>query len=497
MYNCASMVAKKIKAFCSSWMRYSVVLKYMAAFLIPAIFAILMCCKLDNDSWGLLAEGRYIAEHGLYQNDALSIHDKPIIVSNYAFAVVFWHIYSMFGAVGIYVCMLLLNLIVCFLIYKICDLLSKHNVNLSLIIMMTVDMLLAYMGFVVTRAQMLTFVLMLGLIYCLELYIAKDKTKYLWVIPLISLIQINFHASYWWFLIAIMGAYIIDSIKSNSLHLQGYRTKPLLVTLLVLIVMGLVNPYGIRAIVSIFSFYFNGTLKNTVSELRSYSPFMTVEMAMMYLSIMGVSFLYLLGDKKAFRMRYFLMFFGFLALSLNTLKAFSQFILVMALPLALMYRRVNIRSIIDSKKIRGAICNYIGVLSLMMFVAILVYVLGNFPQTPRITLVEAVDAIDQDVGNYSKESLNIYTGYNDGGYIEYRGYKAYLDPRGDPFVTKEWRDFENGKITVDEMMRKYGFDYLIVGNEDDPFYKMEDKCDLIYQEKNEEKVFKCSGFKNN
>lgn len=466
-------------------------MKFVAAFLIPAIFAILMCCELDNDSWGLLAEGRYIAEHGIYQTDVLSMHEKPIIVSNYAFAVCFWHIYALFGAAGVYVCMLLLNLLVCFLLYKICDLISKHNVNLSLLIMMAVDVLLIFEGFVVTRAQMLTFVLMLGVIYCLELFIARKKNKYLWGIPLISLVQINFHASYWWMLIAIMVVYIIDSVKIDNSPFQGYRTKPLLLTLLAMVIMGLVNPYGILMSLSIFAFYFNGTLNDTVLELQSYSPFASAEALLLYLVVMGVCFLYMHGDRKGFRMRYFLMFFGFFALALNTIKAFSQFILVMGFPLALMYRRVKIGSLIVAKRIRGVICNYVGVLSLAIFVAVLVYVIGHFPQTPRASLVKVVDAIDQDVGDNDKGSTNVYIGYNDGGYVEFRGYRAYLDPRGDPAITKEWRDFGNGDITVDEMLEKYSFDYVISENEGEPFYEVKEICDLIYEGEDGERVFKC------
>ena len=87
------------------------------------------------------------------------------------------------------------------------------------------------------------------------------------------------------------------------------------------------------------------------------------------------------------------------------------------------------------------------------------------------------------------KSLKVYTGYNDGGYVEFRGYKPYLDPRGEVFVKKnnkkedilqEWVDFKDKKITVDNFLDKYEFDYLLV-RKNDPLYELNDEnYELIY-----------------
>ena len=42
----------------------------------------------------------------------------------------------------------------------------------------------------------------------------------------------------------------------------------------------------------------------------------------------------------------------------------------------------------------------------------------------------------------SKNDLKIYAGYNDGGYVEFRGYKSYLDPRAEVLLKNN-----NGKET--------------------------------------------------
>ena len=110
-------------------------LKYVAAFLIPLLFVLITVQGIDNDSWGVLAEGRHIVENGIYHTDVLSMHEGlNTVLQNYVFAVIFYRVYEVFGGPGLYVVMLILNLLVCILIYKICKLISDNNKNLSLAI---------------------------------------------------------------------------------------------------------------------------------------------------------------------------------------------------------------------------------------------------------------------------------------------------------------------------------------------------------------------------
>ena len=158
-------------------------LKFLIAVLVVTAGVMVCNNSLDNDSWYVLAEGREIVENGIYYEDQLSMHEGlEVTVQNYGFAVIFYLIYSAFGPVGIYIGMLILNLVLCYLIYEICMLLSNKNINLSLIITILTDLLLAR-WFIATRAQLVSYCAIMLVIYLLELYIKTDKTKYLWWIP--------------------------------------------------------------------------------------------------------------------------------------------------------------------------------------------------------------------------------------------------------------------------------------------------------------------------
>ena len=245
-------------------------LKFFIAFIIPLILVLSINHALDSDTWYILAEGKEIATNGIYYEDPLSMHDGlEIVVQNYGFAVIFYWIYSVFGAAGIYICMLILNVIVCYLLYKICMLLSNKNVNLSLLIMLITDLVLIP-WFIVTRAQVLSYVFFLSLIYILELYIKTKNKKILWWLPLLSLLQVNLHASLWPMLIVVMVVYCIDGIKAPKLHLQGYSIKPLIIMTILMILVGFINPYGVKMLLLMFSSYGNQTFMRLIPELNPF-----------------------------------------------------------------------------------------------------------------------------------------------------------------------------------------------------------------------------------
>lgn len=69
--------------------------------------------------------------------------------------------------------------------------------------------------------------------------------------------------------------------------------------------------------------------------------------------------------------------------------------------------------------------------------------------------------------------------YDDGGYVEYRGYRAYIDPRAEIFskannkksdIIKEYYKLQHGQADYLTFLTKYDFDYLIL-YENDYLYK--------------------------
>jgi len=101
-----------------------------------------------------------------------------------------------------------------------------------------------------------------------------------------------------------------------------------------------------------------------------------------------------------------------------------------------------------------------------------------------------------EIANYLDENatkdIKLYTNYNDGGYLEYRGYKCYLDPRAEVFLKQnnkredillEYYDVQKIKINGKEFLDKYNFDYLIVTYEDIIYYSLkDDEYEKVYEQ---------------
>ena len=240
---------------------------YIILFTIPLIFCLLLTKQLDNDIWYLLSEGRYIFENGIYNIDPLSMHQGlSVVVQNWLSATSFWIIYDFFGQMGLVTLILICNFFICLLFYKICLIISDKNYLLSLIIMFFADVTLIT-HFMVSRPQILSFIILLSLIYTLELYIKTNNKKYLIWIPILSLIEVNMHASLWWMLFLFMLPYVIDSFKSNILKTQGYNKKYLFIAIAVAFLVGFINPYGYKAITFIFTSYGDSYMHKFISEL--------------------------------------------------------------------------------------------------------------------------------------------------------------------------------------------------------------------------------------
>ena len=472
-------------------------IKFLIAFLIPVAAVMVMNNGLDNDSWYMLAEGREIVNNGIYYEDQLSIHEGlNVTVQNYGFAVIFYLLYSVFGGVGVYIAMLVVNGVLCYLIYKICMLISNKNTNLSLILMILTDLLLAYC-FVVTRAQVVSYVIFMSIIYFLELYARKGDRRVLWWIPVLSFLQINLHASLWPMILIVLIVYMIDGVKQPRLKYKGYKIKPLIIILLASFGVGFLNPYGLKMITFILTSYGIPEANDYINEMQPFRTFASNYDILLYGAIVAVLISYIFGKNKNIRIRYLLMMFGFLALGLNTFKGMSQVILVLLFPMAEVYKNVRI---VKWRRVGRIAAMWTGVLAIMTVGTYLVVVVPDTNNdTPGEVMAKGIDAMDLAVGEINKNDLRVYADYNMGGYVEYRGYKAYIDPRMEVFIKsnngkeeifKEYYDLQHREVDKKEFISKYNFDY---GDEYDLIFKEDESEDdsdgvKVYKKKEQDYI---------
>lgn len=451
---------------------------YILFFGLPLVFLVLFTDQLDNDLWYLLSEGRYIVNHGIYYIDPLSIHDGlQVIVQNWFSASFFWVIYEVLGKMGILTLMIICNFFICLLLYKISKLISENNYLLSLITMFVTDItLLAH--FIVSRPQILSFITLLSVIYILELYIHTNKKKYLIWLPIISFIQINMHASLWWMIFLFTLPYIIDSFKCSALKLQGYPKKPLFIAIIAALLVGFINPYGYKAITFIFTSYGDTYMHIYINELLSFNFYNALSKHMFFLILcMGILLAFFREGK--IHIRYLCLICGTMLLGFMSVKGFSHFILVSIFPFAYFFKDIFPRDFSELPKgFEKGLNIVLGIVSVFI-IGLFIYGYGakfnqDFFSHPA---EEAITTLGYAI---DKEDAVVYSSFNDGGYVEFREFKSYIDPRAELYlkknnkkadIFKENYDLQHGLLDVSEFLKKYNFTHLLV-NKDDLIYDL-------------------------
>ena len=425
--------------------------------------------QLDNDIWYILTQGRYIAQNGLYNIDPFTIHEGlNVVVQNWLSSLIFWNVYDFCGELGILSLIIIINGLICTLLYKICMLISDNNKFLSIICSVVTDIFLI-MYYIVSRGQIFSFVLLLSVIYFLEKYIKTNNGKYLIVLPIISLLQINLHASLWLMIFLYSLPYIIDGLKFKKLGLEGYRLKPILIALFVSILVGFINPYSYKAITFIIPSFFNETMHELIGELHTFS--IAGSMGKIFLAIFfSISLMYTFIRKGNTKVRYLCLLYGTMILGISSYKGLSNFLLVAFFPFAYFFKDIfNIdfnKSFKFFKKFSNVVLPVFFIASIGLF-GYFYYDSKNYIKLEH-TYEDTVDVLLKD---FNKNDIRLYVNFNNGGYTEFRGIKSYIDPRAEYFlksinkkadILDEYVNVNSNMVNYEKFFKKYDFTHLIV-----------------------------------
>ena len=438
---------------------------YQLAYLIVIlVFLRMINFQYDNDFWFTINQGRYVLEHSFPTIAINSIHNIDFIYQSWGTGTLFYIVYNYLGLYGMVFLLIAIVSLTMYFFYKLCFLVSS-NKRRSLYI--TFLFFLLYTPFITTRPHIFTVLNLTIMLYLLESYIQKDDIKYLYGLPIISLLQINMHGIYFILLLIIISPFLINSFKFKFLNVKsnGYRKKPLIIAFICMILTGFINPYGYKTIIYGFSSYDStGLFNNTIAELSALN-FHKIYDKIFIVTIIITYILYF-NKKKEIPLRYYLLLFGTTYLAFDAVKSFYLFLICSFYPLAYIYSN-NKKT---KKEYQFSKIYHIFHGSFTVVLCIFCFLNIKNPQLPEIS--KYIDYLDENVAN--KENMKLFTDYMDGSYAEYRGYNCYLDPRGEIFlksnnkkedIYEEYNNVSIFKINYKDFIDKYKFDYMLIKNE--------------------------------
>lgn len=437
--------------------------KYIILFLIPILFFIQYNLRIDNDFWFTIKEGEYVINKGFPNVVPFTIYDNlNFIYQSYGAGVIFSFIYKLLGTYGILFFVIFILIIMTYFYYRLCMKVSNNNENISILVTVITMSLLA-INYITTRPQIFTYLNLIIVLYIMELYSNTNNRKYLYILPIISLIQSNIHCMFLFMLIIFMLSYIFNNSKE-------YEIKPILVTMLFMILTGLINPYGINNLLYVFNSYGQNILEKTIKELQPLS--FSSLFGKIHIFIILIIYILYFKSRKKIPIRYLLLLFGTTYLAFDTLRGVSLFIIGSFFEVAYLYKDIPN---IDISKYIPKIIKVLITIILFIISLILIFI-------PRNYYPDAKEPIDYLVNNYIISDIKLYTSFSDGSYAVYKGIKCSMDPRAEVFlkknnhkfdIYKEYYDLQMGIIDYNEYLKKYNFTHLLINKKDYLYNKLE------------------------
>lgn len=445
-----------------------------ALFFFIFIPCLLISQALDNDIWFLLNSGRCVLENGFPFTEPFTIHEGlSFTMQQWLTASLFWTVYSKLGVLGLFALVMAFYGLIVYILFKINMLVSENNFFISYGITLLTGAFIS--PFMVTRPYIISTLLIVLEIFCLESYIIKGKKEYLYILPVLSALEVNFHAAMWPMLFVILIPYWIDSFKFRFLFFEGhgYPKKPLLIVTILMFAAGFANPYGLDAMTYLFKSYGYPEISYMVQEMLP-ADINTGFGKLIFGTLLAVTLVYIFYKKGNTKLRYILLTLGMAFLTLSSRRGFLPFAICGLFPVSFFLREVKIKEKTPSSPRRQTV---IRVVLTVAVCAGLVFGLANkYRQSVEFaSKPDGAEAVNFLLKHAEPETTLLYTSYDVGGYAEYMGFKCYLDPRAEVFVKKnnenkdimlEYYSVQAGVLYYGEFLERYHFTHLLVPKSD-------------------------------
>lgn len=285
--------------------------------------------------------------------------------------------------------------------------------------------------------------------------------------------MINCHASYWIMnfilLLPYIILYLVKVYKSKDICLLKHYIKITILPFVLMIGALFINPYGINSILYVFRSYNNQLKVLPIAELGSTVYTSTPGVLLGICIIIFVILLY----KRDMDVISFCMISGILLLCMSCYKWFGLYpIIVMFLFIRIFRKKQNLKDF--------NIPNFFIIIMILLYTSCTLFLIMSYKSFTKMTNDNG-SMISYIENNDDRSDISVYTGFAAGSYVEFKGYKTYIDCRpelymksinGESDILEEYYESITGSTLKNEfvdpyevsksLIDKYNFDYIIV-----------------------------------
>lgn len=440
----------------------------------------------NNDYYWHISIGKWILENKKIPSVDLfswwgKSHHLPFISHEWLSDILIYII----GDIGVLFLLILITSFLFYFLYK------KLNFSKRMIFSNIFKFLYLFLGikiFVSIEARPLMFSLLFFSIFLilLEKYLNNDKKKNFFLILLLQLLWVNMHGGSSSLIPLIVGILCIygffEPFFSNKNQYLIYPHKKNILFLFgCIILISFLNPYTYKILMYPFLNMMDSTMVNSILEWKSID-FHGI-LGIYYFSLLFLPFLSILLSKKKVSFLDCIFLFGFLFMSLRSLR-FIQFYLLIGSIIIGKYMNFEIPL---KRKIRINSYAVGGFLTISFLFISILSIKNNISHLfqPKSYSDEVIQKIIEF------QPKRMFNDYDNGGYLTYRLYSeksdVFINSIFDIYSKNIYLDYEKISHGIDfsTYLEKYDFDLIIVppNHMIANFLKNQEKYTLYYQDK--------------
>lgn len=476
--------------------RSNISVSLIAIAVIIAFSSVYAAQAYDNDMWFILASGREIVENGIPMTNVFTwLPNLSTVIQQWLPDVVTYLTYSKFGIVGICVMVAIQIVALVASLLVLSRKASGGKMRLETSLVLIAASIPALGSYISVRPQILTMIGITWTLVFLEAYRHTDDWKWLIGLPITMIAHINCHMAMAPFDLFIIFLYLIPDVTkivkdifpsfTYSFRDSSYGRKPLLIAFIVTCLATLINPYGLNGAMYLLSSYGAADYGGYIKEMGTITPWDSDYG-------MGMVLMTFIGAMAIGRNRRDINFPGSVLLIVCTVLSYQHVRNVwlgalLSFPIAFQaFASVGCGTGDKSKDpdpifadsiMWRLICGAFAIAAVCSCVTMSasnaeMNIGSDGTSTPK----DAMDWLDE---NGVSKDAKIFNHFNSGGYIEWRGYKTFIDARPElfePSITgvdehyyREYVDTSTGDGSYSDMLDKYSFDFLVV-NDDTSLY---------------------------
>lgn len=468
---------------------------YILSFLVLLFCASIVSKELQNDTFSTMKIGDYILHHGVDFVEHFNI-DSNLVYHNarWLFTVIIALINNNFGFFGIYIFVILITALIGLTIFNS---LIKQNNNIFLSFFVTLVTIYSLGNYISARAQITSYLLFFIEVYSIEKLISTNKKRYSVYIILSSILVANLHTSVWPMTIVLFMPYLAELIiskfkfikKQDRLYYEKYN-KSFIITLIITLFTGLVTPIGLIPYTYMFK-TMNGLSSKFIQELQ---PTNLLENGIFDLYTFVFIFLFIFKKIKIKISDIFMIgglyLMGLMAVRNNAfLYIISPFAICRLLNELFKEKKDKLKKI-ENYFVNDKIYRFLFIISFVALI-ILTFAFVNKDDyvNEKMFPVKASDYIEENV---DVDDMRIFNGFNFGPYLEYRGFKVFIDSRSEVFckefndttALQDWYDIMNGTVNYKDVFKKYNFTHVLLYKDEiiSNYIKYDEDYEKIYED---------------